>query len=305
MEGKQPDEEKNDPSKKEEEDPKKSRTRLNAGQRHTPLTKKQVRGLLGIVFFRQPLEPPGWPISPNRPPLPPRPCGLHALPPIGWARSRGMPRRPGRAAAPRYHCRSPRSLSPRAQHRLDVLPTVNSGLVWPRSQRDCYRCRRSVTSWTSRGTSTEAVSATRTVGTTMEPEIFAGTDGVGHESLVLDHSGFWIRPPFAMPPAVVGAPQVLQTAAATAGATIEGIGVPEPECEGSQRSRTDPLSRPSPQRCQERESRKSRRGSTGSWQRSVGSIRSNQEGHNLNDAVGGQFHGLCALSEDDQNHRIL
>ncbi|KAL3227499.1 hypothetical protein MRX96_004200 [Rhipicephalus microplus] len=95
MEGKQPDEEKNDPSKKEEEDPKKSRTRLNTAQRNTPLTKKQVRGLLGIVFFRQPLEPPGWPISPNRPPLPPPPCGLHGLPPIGWARSRASS---GRAA---------------------------------------------------------------------------------------------------------------------------------------------------------------------------------------------------------------
>ncbi|KAL3227500.1 hypothetical protein MRX96_004201 [Rhipicephalus microplus] len=165
-----------------------------------------------------------------------------------------------------------------------------------------------------------SIRSRRTVGTTVEPEIFAGTDAVGHESLVLDHSGFWIRPPFAMPPAVVGAPQVLQTAAA--GATIEGIGVAEPECEGSQRSRTNPLSRPNPQRCQERvrvqsqenggvarrysqESRELHGGSTGSWQRSVGSIRSNQEGHSLNDAVGGRFHGLRALSKDDQNHRIL
>ncbi|KAL1420361.1 hypothetical protein MTO96_024196 [Rhipicephalus appendiculatus] len=307
MEGKQPDEEKkDDPAEREEED--REKTRSNAAQRDTPLTKKKVKGLLGIVFFRQPLVPPGWPNSPNRAPFPARPCGLHGLPPMGWARSRGLPRRPVRAATPRYRCRSPRSLSSRPQLRRPRLPTANPGLVWPRSQRDCHRCRGS---WISRGTSTEAVPATRTIGTTMEPEIFADTDAADHESLVLNRSGFWIRPPFAMPPAVVGSPHALQTAA---GASIEGLEVPQRE--GSQRSRTNTLSRPSPRHCQDsvrgqsqespsQESRMLHGCSTGSWQRSVGSIRSNREGDNLDEAIGGRFQGPRSIPEDDHSRHIL
>ncbi|XP_065303336.2 uncharacterized protein [Dermacentor albipictus] len=320
MEQKQPDEDKKDDPPKKEGDQKEGTPRSNPAQRDTLLTKKIIKGLLGIVFFRHPIVPPGCPNSPNRLPLPPPPCGLRAPAPMGWPHA--APRRAARAAPTRYRCRSPPALalSRRPQFRRPGLPNATPQLIWPSRTRGCVRCRESVGSRVSRGTSTDAAPATSTVGTTMEPEICAGPGSAGHESQVLDSSGFWVPPPFAIPPAPVGAPPPHQTG--STGARTEGPAWPIPQREGIQRSRANTRSWPGgPLHCQDsvrspsqkncgaprrrsRESRVSGEATSGSERHSGGSMRSNHAREGSPEATTDGRPRGTRFSAMDQNRRV-
>ncbi|XP_077497518.1 uncharacterized protein LOC144108111 [Amblyomma americanum] len=168
-------------TKKDVEEPKKDAQEPEEAlpTRGTPLTKKRVKGLLGIVFFRRPLVPAGSQYSPNRARLPSMP--------------RGPPQPPGRrrSACPVPHRATRTAILPQARSRHPPQPTAPQGLSRRSAPpRYCRGCREVITPWTPRATSAAAVPAAKTVGTTVDLADFA----TGREPPTLNRGLPWVQP---------------------------------------------------------------------------------------------------------------